>query len=137
MGAPDVSSFLKFGHNWTNFHYITVAIYVYRWSFWFSRSIGWYLYVVFDRPFNNSPGFLRSNDPLSALLGLILHKNGGGNEWSIKIFNCSPNFTFARFARKILTSARLLVQPKFFRLLTCSLSCQYCSTFCGSFFGLK
>ena len=24
-----------------------------------------------------------------------------GDEWSIKIFNCSQNFTFARFARKI------------------------------------
>ena len=24
-----------------------------------------------------------------------------GDEWSIKIFNCSKNFTFARFARKI------------------------------------
>ena len=24
-----------------------------------------------------------------------------GDEWSIKIFNCSPNFTFARFAHKI------------------------------------
>ena len=23
-------------HNWANFHYIRVAIYVYRWSFWFS-----------------------------------------------------------------------------------------------------
>ena len=32
-----VSSFLKFGHitGW-NFNYIRVAIYVYRWSFWFS-----------------------------------------------------------------------------------------------------
>ena len=25
-----------------------------------------------------------------------------GDEWSIKIFNCSQNFTFARFARKII-----------------------------------
>ena len=33
----------------------------------------------------------------------------------IKIFNCSQNFTFARFARKIYTSARLLVLPKFLR----------------------
>ena len=24
-----------------------------------------------------------------------------GDEWSIKFFNCSQNFTFARFARKI------------------------------------
>ena len=24
-----------------------------------------------------------------------------GDEWSMKIFNCSQNFTFARFARKI------------------------------------
>ena len=24
-----------------------------------------------------------------------------GDEWSIKIFNCSQNFTFAQFARKI------------------------------------
>ena len=36
---------------------------------------------------------------------------------SIKIFNCSRNFAFARFARKIKTSARLLVLPKFLRLL--------------------
>ena len=36
---------------------------------------------------------------------------------SIKIFNCSQNFTFARFARKIKTSARLLVLPKFLQLL--------------------
>ena len=28
------------------------------------------------------------------------HKNRGG-EWSIKIFNCSQNFTIARFARKL------------------------------------
>ena len=34
-----------------------------------------YLDVVFDRPFNNSAEFL-SNDPLSALLGWSLHKNG-------------------------------------------------------------
>ena len=34
-----------------------------------------YLDVVFDRPFNNSAESL-SNDPLSALLGWSLHKNG-------------------------------------------------------------
>ena len=38
-----------------------------------------------------------------------------GDEWSIKIFNCTQNFTFAR----------LLVLPKFLQLLACSLSCQY------------
>ena len=26
--------------------------------------------------------------------------NNRGDEWSIKIFNCSQKFTFARFARK-------------------------------------
>ena len=31
----------------------------------------------------------------------------------IKFFNCSQNFAFARFARKISTSARLLVLAKF------------------------
>ena len=36
---------------------------------------------------------------------------------SIKIFNCSQNFTFAWFARKVKTSARLLVLPKFLQLL--------------------
>ena len=50
-----------------------------------------------------------------------------GDEWSIKIFYCSQNFTFARFVRKIYTRARLLVLPKFLQLLACSLSCQYCS----------
>ena len=39
------------------------------------------------------------------------------DELSIKIFNCSQNFTFARFARKIWTSVRLLVFPKFLQLL--------------------
>ena len=36
---------------------------------------------------------------------------------SIKVFDCSRNFTFARFARKIKTSAHLLVLPKFLQLL--------------------
>ena len=36
---------------------------------------------------------------------------------SIKIFDCSLNFTYARFARKIKTSASLLVLPKFLQLL--------------------
>ena len=43
----------------------------------------------------------------------------------LKIFNCLQNFTFARFARKILMSARLFVLPKFLQFLICSLSCQY------------
>ena len=31
----------------------------------------------------------------------VLSANIRGDEWSIKIFNSSQNFTFARFARKI------------------------------------
>ena len=30
-----------------------------------------------------------------------LHHSSRGDERSIKVFNCSQNFTFARFARKI------------------------------------
>ena len=45
----------------------------------------------------------------------ILINLRGDEIGSIKIFNCSQNSTFARFARKIYTSARLLVLPKFLR----------------------
>ena len=38
-------------HNWANFHYIRVAIYVYRWSF--ESAVTSYLDFVFDWPFNN------------------------------------------------------------------------------------
>ena len=31
----------------------------------------------------------------------VTETNTRGDEWSIKIFNCSQNFTFAPFARKI------------------------------------
>ena len=68
---------------------------------------------------------------------LIRPKSMRGGEWSIKILNCSQNFTFVRFARKIQTIARMLVLPNCLQLLTTSLSCQYCSKFCKSFVGSK
>ena len=35
------------------------------------------------------------------LFTAFLPDHARGDEWSIKIFNCSQNFTFARFTRKI------------------------------------
>ena len=75
-------------HNWANFHYIRVAIYVYRRRFWFSIGVTSYLDVVFDRAFNNNAEFL-SNDPLSSLLGWSLHKNGRLHDGRLNSLNTS------------------------------------------------
>ena len=62
-------------HNWANFT-TSESIFMSTDRVFGSRSaVTSYLDVVFDRPFNNSAEFL-SNDPLSALLGWSLHKNG-------------------------------------------------------------
>ena len=45
-----------------------------------------------------------------------------GDEWSIKIFNCSQNFTFARFARKNLNKCSLARAPQIFAFLASSQS---------------
>ena len=47
-----------------------------------------YLDVVFDWAFNNSVEFL-SNDPLSALLGWSLHKNGRLHDGRLNSLNTS------------------------------------------------
>ena len=47
-----------------------------------------YLDVIFDRAFNNSAEFL-SNDPLSALLGWSLHKNGRLHDARLNSLNIS------------------------------------------------
>ena len=46
----------------------------------------------------------------------------GDDEWSIKIFNCSQNFTFARFARQNLNECSLALAPQIFALLASSQS---------------
>ena len=63
-------------HNWANKSTTSESLFVSSDGVFGSRSaVTSYLDVVFDRAFNNSAEFL-SNDPLSALLGWSLHKNG-------------------------------------------------------------
>ena len=50
---------------------------------------------------NKAKNSVNSDIQISAGGTPLKEANGRGDEWSIKIFNCSQNFTFARFARKI------------------------------------
>ena len=52
-------------------------------------KIAWSIYVIKPE---------RDNEINPFFLDIF---NKRGDEWSIKIFNCSQNFTFARFAHKI------------------------------------
>ena len=51
---------------------------------------------------------------LNQNIPLTTPSSSRGDEWSIKIFNCSQNFTFARFARKNLHECSLAPVPQIF-----------------------
>ena len=75
--------------NWANKSTTSESLFVSTDGVFGSRSaVTSYLDVVFDRAFNNSAEFL-SNDPLSALLGWSLHKNGRLHDGRLNSLNTS------------------------------------------------
>ena len=84
-----VGSFLKFGHITGEIFTTSESLFTSTDGVFGSRlAVTSYLDVVFDQAFNNSAEFL-SNDPLSSLLGWILHKNGRLHDGRLNSLNTS------------------------------------------------